>query len=160
MEKAGRSAWKILEFRNCLQKHTEMAKKRRTKAVKEAILFFFSSFPPVIRGILTSDLDIGHFLDVMNDCRHQALSFYFPQSSEAGVAVCVELFGVGETSLHCLRSSAFDLFSPHALPIGFDLFRAVFPDMTSDLSLVVFTPGAVMQKRADCTLPGIGKYIL
>ena len=76
----------------------------------------------------------GDFLDVLSGGGEQALGGDSQQTSEAGVAVAVKLFGVGKGTFDRLLAPLVDALSPGSKTMGVGSFARVGPDMARDQS--------------------------
>src|SRR5690606_12613320 len=71
-------------------------------------------------------------LDVLCGGLQQALAGDADKASKAGVAVAVQLLGVGEGAFHRFLAPLVDRFSPSCEPVGVSAFAGVLPDMAGD----------------------------
>ena len=84
----------------------------------------------------------GHFLDVLGGCGEQALAGNGNEPSEAGIAMTVELFGIGEGAFDGLLSALVDSLAPRGEPMSISPLAGVGPDMANNQS------GGVAARRA------------
>lgn len=71
-------------------------------------------------------------LDVLGSGRQQTLPCEIVEAAQAGIAVAVELLGVGEGALHRLLSSFVDGLAPRCLSMAVGALSGALPDMTGD----------------------------
>jgi hypothetical protein len=71
-------------------------------------------------------------LDALGGGCEQALDAHAHQTSEAGIAVAVQLLGVGEGALDRLLAAAIDGLAPLGQPVGVGALAGILPDMAGD----------------------------
>jgi len=74
----------------------------------------------------------SHLFDVLGGGGKQALAGYGHKAPEAGIAMTVELFGIGEGALDGLFPAPVDPFAPGCQPMSFSPLASVCPDMAYD----------------------------
>jgi len=74
----------------------------------------------------------GDLLDVLGGGSEQALTRDGDQSAEAGVAVAMELLGVGEGAFDGLLAPAVDAFAPWVQAVSVGALAGIGPDVAGD----------------------------
>jgi hypothetical protein len=74
----------------------------------------------------------SHLFDVLGGGGKQALASDGNKASEAGIAMPVELFGIGEGALDGLFPALVDALTPRRQPMSISPLTGVGPDMAYD----------------------------
>src|SRR5690606_37759527 len=90
----------------------------------------------------------GDLLDVLGGGGEQALHLYAPQTSEPGIAMAVQLFGIGKGALHGFLAALVDGLALGGEPMRIGSVARLLPDMARNRALGLGIGGARGQKRA------------
>src|SRR5271170_828357 len=98
----------------------------------------------------------GDLLEVLRGGGQQALLLHFAEAAHPGVAVSVQLFGIGEAALHGLLSAFVDALADPLQAMGVDALAARLPHMPGDHFGMVGAARAAAAQRALAALFWVG----
>ena len=101
--------------------------------------------------------DQRHLLHVLTRRREQALRLHFGQAPETGIAMPVQLLGVGKAAFNGFLAGRVEAFAQIGQPMGVDLLLEVLPEVARDELLGVLALGAAGTLRALAALAGSAK---
>ncbi len=81
--------------------------------------------------------DQRHLLHVLTRRREQALRLHFGQAPETGIAMPVQLLGVGKAALNRFLARRIQTLPQVSQPMSVDLFLEALPDVAGNQFLVI-----------------------
>src|SRR5512145_2914693 len=101
--------------------------------------------------------DHSDFLDVLAGGGEQALLLDAIEAAHAGIAVAVQLLGIGEAAFHRLLAPCIQFLAPVGQTVGVNVVLGVLPDVAGHHLGGVGAGGARCQQRAS---PALGRVAL